>query len=96
MAVSADPKAAAPLVDIGSVDPATLDPLSAPNTNPAARSNAAARTAGAKKDAILMHPLPRVDEIATEVDADPRAKYFEQEANGIPVRMALLKLILKG
>lgn len=52
--------------------------------------------AGAKKDAMLMHPLPRVDEIATEVDADPRAKYFEQEANGIPVRMALLKLILKG
>lgn len=49
---------------------------------------------GAKEDAMLMHPLPRVDEIATEVDADPRAKYFEQESNGIPTRMALLSLIL--
>ncbi len=49
---------------------------------------------GAKSDAMLMHPLPRVDEIATEVDADPRAKYFEQESNGIPTRMALLQLIL--
>ncbi len=50
----------------------------------------------AKHDAILMHPLPRVDEIATEVDTDKRAKYFEQEANGIPTRMALLSLIMKG
>ncbi|MFH0971138.1 MAG: aspartate carbamoyltransferase [Candidatus Micrarchaeota archaeon] len=50
----------------------------------------------AKEDAMLMHPLPRVDEIATEVDTDPRAKYFEQEANGIPTRMAILSLILKG
>jgi aspartate carbamoyltransferase catalytic subunit len=50
----------------------------------------------AKADAMLMHPLPRVDEIATEVDHDKRAKYFEQEANGIPTRMAILSLILKG
>ncbi|MFH1257900.1 MAG: aspartate carbamoyltransferase [Candidatus Micrarchaeota archaeon] len=50
----------------------------------------------AKDDAILMHPLPRVDEIATEVDRDKRAKYFEQEANGIPARMAILSLMLKG
>lgn len=47
-----------------------------------------------KQDAILMHPLPRVNEIATEVDSDRRAKYFEQEANGIPVRMALLSMIV--
>lgn len=50
--------------------------------------------AKAKKEALLMHPLPRVDEIAVELDRDPRAKYFEQEANGIPTRMALLSMIL--
>jgi aspartate carbamoyltransferase catalytic subunit len=49
-----------------------------------------------KPDAVLMHPFPRVGEIATEVDADPRALYFKQEANGVPVRMALLKKILTG
>ena len=41
-----------------------------------------------------MHPLPRVGEIATEVDADPRAMYFEQIQNGIFVRMALLYWLL--
>jgi len=44
----------------------------------------------AKEDMIVMHPLPRVDEISVEVDSDPRAKYFEQAKNGIPVRMAVL------
>ena len=48
----------------------------------------------AKGDAMPMHPLPRVDEIAKEVDNDKRAKYFEQERNEIPVRMALLSSIL--
>ena len=48
----------------------------------------------APKDCIVMHPLPRVDEIATDVDADPRAKYFEQMENGMYVRMALLALVL--
>ena len=47
-----------------------------------------------KPDAIIMHPLPRVDEIAVQVDRERHAKYFEQEANGIPVRMALLDSIL--
>ena len=42
----------------------------------------------------MLHPLPRVDEIAPEVDADPRAKYFEQMENGMYVRMALLALVL--
>jgi aspartate carbamoyltransferase catalytic subunit len=46
-----------------------------------------------KKDAIIMHPLPRVDEISTEVDNNPRAKYFEQAKNGLYVRMALLKIL---
>jgi aspartate carbamoyltransferase catalytic subunit len=40
--------------------------------------------------AIIMHPLPRVDEINPEVDKDPRAKYFEQAGNGLYIRMALL------
>lgn len=43
---------------------------------------------------IVMHPLPRVDEIATEVDQDPRAAYFRQARNGMRVRMALLDLVL--
>ncbi len=47
-------------------------------------------------DAIILHPLPRVDEIHPEVDALPQAKYFEQAKGGIPVRMALLKLLLLG
>jgi aspartate carbamoyltransferase catalytic subunit len=41
-----------------------------------------------------MHPLPRVDEIAPEVDDDPRAAYFRQARNGMPVRMALLDRLL--
>ena len=43
-----------------------------------------------KKRSIVMHPLPRVDEIAPEVDNDPRAAYFRQAQNGLFVRMALL------
>jgi aspartate carbamoyltransferase catalytic subunit len=49
-----------------------------------------------KPTATLLHPLPRVDEIAPEVDALPQAKYFDQVQNGVPVRMALLKLLLLG
>ena len=48
----------------------------------------------AKEKMIIMHPLPRVNEISTEVDADPRAAYFRQMENGMFVRMALLALIL--
>ena len=47
-----------------------------------------------KDNAILMHPLPRVDEIAKEVDSDPRAAYFRQAGYGMYVRMALLQQIL--
>ncbi len=50
----------------------------------------------AKKDVIIMHPLPRVTEIAPEVDRTPHAVYFKQAFNGVPVRMALLSLILGG
>jgi len=49
---------------------------------------------GAKKDLIILHPLPRVDEIAAEVDATPQARYFQQVWNGIVVRMALLSMVL--
>lgn len=45
---------------------------------------------------ILLHPLPRVDEIAPEVDEDPRAAYFRQAKNGVYARMALLDLLLHG
>ncbi len=48
----------------------------------------------AKEDLIILHPLPRVDEISAEVDNTPYAKYFQQVWNGIVVRMALLALIL--
>ncbi len=43
---------------------------------------------------IVMHPLPRVNEIAVEVDDDPRAKYFVQAQNGVYVRMALILMLL--
>lgn len=48
----------------------------------------------AKKDLVIMHPLPRIDEIADEVDETPHARYFQQVWNGIVMRMALLSLIL--
>ena len=48
----------------------------------------------AKPDLTILHPLPRLDEIAPEVDATPQARYFQQVRNGVVVRMALLALIL--
>jgi carbamoyl-phosphate synthase/aspartate carbamoyltransferase/dihydroorotase len=42
---------------------------------------------------IVLHPLPRVDEISTDFDSDPRAAYFRQMENGMFVRMALLALV---
>ena len=47
-----------------------------------------------KRDAIIMHPLPRRGEIATDVDTSPHAKYIKQAYYGLPVRMALLKYVL--
>jgi len=52
------------------------------------------RMAMGKDDLIVLHPLPRVNEIAVEVDADPRAAYFKQARYGMYVRMALLASIL--
>ena len=48
------------------------------------------------KKTVVMHPLPRVTEIATDVDALPNAAYFRQVRNGVPVRMALLAMLLKA
>jgi aspartate carbamoyltransferase catalytic subunit len=48
-----------------------------------------------KAAAIVMHPLPRLEEITMEVDRDPRAAYFRQAQNGLYVRMALLTMVLK-
>jgi pyrimidine operon attenuation protein/uracil phosphoribosyltransferase len=45
------------------------------------------------KDTVVMHPLPRVDELSPEVDKDRRGIYFKQAAYGVPVRMALLKFL---
>ncbi|WP_455392165.1 aspartate carbamoyltransferase [[Eubacterium] cellulosolvens] len=50
----------------------------------------------AKKNLIVMHPLPRVTEIAPDVDGTKHAVYFRQAFNGVPVRMALLSLVLGG
>ena len=49
----------------------------------------------AKDDMIVMHPLPRVNEIAVEVDKDPRAAYFRQVQYGVYVRMALILTLLE-
>lgn len=54
----------------------------------------AAKMKNAKHDLMVLHPLPRVNEIATDVDSDPRAFYFKQAKNGMFVRMALLTAFL--
>ena len=46
------------------------------------------------QNTLVMHPLPRVDELAYDMDGDPRSMYFKQAARGVPVRMALLALLL--
>ena len=51
---------------------------------------------GAKKGMAILHPLPKIDEIPPEIDSTPAAKYFEQAANGVPVRMAVLCKCIKG
>lgn len=53
------------------------------------------KMANAKQDMLVLHPLPRVNEIATEVDDDPRAVYFKQAEFGVYVRMALIMKLLE-
>ena len=48
----------------------------------------------AKEDMIVLHPLPRVNEISVEVDDDPRAAYFKQVQYGVYARMALILTLL--
>jgi len=48
----------------------------------------------AGEELIILHPLPRVDEISPEVDGTPHARYFKQVSYGVPVRMAILSLVL--
>ena len=49
----------------------------------------------AKKDMLVLHPLPRVNEISVEIDDDPRAAYFRQAQYGVYVRMALILTLLE-
>ncbi len=53
------------------------------------------KLSNAKKDMSVLHPLPRVNEISTEVDSDPRACYFKQVLNGKYIRMALILKLLE-
>ncbi|MBI5361551.1 MAG: aspartate carbamoyltransferase catalytic subunit [Planctomycetes bacterium] len=46
------------------------------------------------RDAVVMHPLPRKDELSEDLDSDPRAIYFKQAARGVPIRMAILASLL--
>jgi len=47
------------------------------------------------EDTLVMHPLPRIDEVSKELDNTKHALYFKQAAYGIPVRMAILDLLLQ-
>ena len=53
------------------------------------------KLSSAREDMIVMHPLPRVNEISVAVDSDPRACYFKQVLNGKYMRMALIKMLLE-
>ena len=55
-----------------------------------------AELASAKADAIVMHPLPRVDEISPDVDGTAHSKYFKQVWYGLLTRMTLISLVLGG
>jgi aspartate carbamoyltransferase catalytic subunit len=48
------------------------------------------------RDAVVMHPLPRRDEISADIDGDPRSIYFKQAARGVPIRMAILATLLSS
>jgi len=72
--------------------------LAAPDTPPGGYLSFDARALRTSRthDAVIMHPLPRTDELAYELDSDPRAVYFEQAAAGVPVRMALIAWLLEN
>ncbi len=60
------------------------------------RFDARALKTSRTQEAVVMHPLPRTDELAYELDTDPRAIYFEQAAAGVPVRMALIAWLMEN
>jgi len=53
-----------------------------------------AMSADSLRDAVVMHPLPRREEISSDLDADPRSIYFKQASRGVPIRMAILGSLL--
>jgi aspartate carbamoyltransferase catalytic subunit len=53
-----------------------------------------AMSADSLRDAVVMHPLPRRDEISSDIDSDPRSIYFKQASRGVPLRMAILASLL--
>ena len=67
-------------------------PKPSPWENPELIIGSATLRALGDEDVKFMHPLPRIKEISFDIDDDPRAIYFEQAANGLPVRMALIHL----
>jgi aspartate carbamoyltransferase catalytic subunit len=69
-----------------------LNKVAAMSTTANITPNSASTAAG--HPMIVLHPLPRVDEISTDIDHDPRAVYFQQMEYGMYVRMAILYLIL--
>ena len=62
--------------------------------NTVAASSTTSSDSNSNNQMIVLHPLPRVDEISTDIDHDPRAVYFQQMDYGMFVRMAILYLIL--
>ena len=58
------------------------------------RLDSSSMSASSLQHTVVMHPLPRRDEIAIELDDDPRSIYFQQAARGVPIRMAILSLLL--
>jgi aspartate carbamoyltransferase catalytic subunit len=71
-----------------------LNELESSAGNPLPNVDTAFLSAPQFSDAVVLHPLPRLDEIDPEVDSDPRGIYFQQAALGVPIRMALLSVLL--
>lgn len=71
-----------------------LNELEDSTGNPLPNVDTAFLSAPQFSDAVVLHPLPRLDEIDPEVDSDPRGIYFQQAALGVPIRMALLSVLL--
>ncbi len=91
---SAEPPAA---LDAFYVTRLQKERFSGKDANPAGyvRFDARALKTSRTQEAVVMHPLPRTNELAYELDADPRAVYFEQAAAGVPVRMALIAWLIE-